>query len=283
MGRSQKTLAITRVRVISCLRDLVILCSSDCVIKRSHDFMLSIIIPTLNEEKYLPLVLEQIKKQDFSDYEVIIADAGSTDGTLKIVKEYGHRKVKGGTVARGRNQGARAARGELLLFIDADNIYLPDDFLGQLVFQFNEKKCDIATFPLYIDGNRMDKLAFEVYNWWVKKIQRFKAYATNSMIVKKSVFDRIGGFDEAITLAEDHDFARRAAKIGRFRYIELDPILVSARRMEKEGRIRIYSKYILAAIYMEAFGPIKKDIFRYWKKDKLSGRTDKVLAGKKEK
>jgi len=244
--------------------------------------MLSIIIPTLNEEKYLPLLLEQIKKQDFSDYEVIIADAGSTDGTLKIIKDYGYRKVKGGNVAYGRNQGARAARGELLLFMDADNIYVPDDFLGRLVSEFKEKKCDIATFPLYIDGNRMDKLAFKVYNWWVKKIQRFKAYATNSMIVKKSVFDRIGGFDESIKLAEDHDLARRAAKVGKFRYIELDPILASARRMEKEGRIRIYSKYILAAIYMEAFGPIKKDIFRYWKKDALRSRADELAVGKKD-
>ena len=246
--------------------------------------MLSIIIPTLNEEKYLPLLLEHIKKQDFSDYEVIVADAGSKDQTVQIVKEYKHRVVKGGSVAYGRNQGAKAARGELLLFIDADNIYLPDDFLSELVGEFKKKNCDIATFPLYIDGNRMDKMAFKVYNWWAKKLQRFKAYATNSMIVKKEVFDRVGGFDESITLAEDHDFARRASKIGKFRYIEIDPILVSARRMEKEGRIRLYSKYILAEIYMETFGPIKKDIFRYWKKNKQNepGNTDKVAVSKKK-
>lgn len=229
--------------------------------------MLSIIIPTLNEEKYLPLLLEQIRKQDFSDYEVIVADAGSSDKTVKIAKDYKCRVVKGGTVAYGRNQGARSARGQLLLFIDADNIYLPDDFLSELISQFKEKKCDIASFPLYIDGNRMDKVAYKVYNWWAKKLQNFKAYATNSMIVKKEVFDKAGGFDESITIGEDHDLARRASKIGKFRYIEIDPILVSARRMEKEGRIRIYSKYILAEIYMEAVGPIKKDIFRYWKKN----------------
>jgi hypothetical protein len=97
------------------------------------------------------------------------------------------------------------------------------------------------------------------------------------------VFDSVGGFDEGITLAEDHDFARRASKIGKFRYIEIDPILVSARRVEKEGRIKIYSKYILAEIYMETFGPIRKDIFRYWKNNDYKDRADKLVAAKKGK
>ncbi len=244
--------------------------------------MISIIIPTLNEEKYLPLLLEQVKKQDYSDYEVIIADAGSTDGTVKLAKEYGHRVVKGGAVAFGRNQGAKAARGSLLLFMDADNIYLPNDFLSELVREFARNKCDIATFPLYVDGNRMDKIAYRLYNWWVKSFQWFKAYATNSMIVKKSVFERVGGFDESITLAEDHDFARRAARVGRFRYIEIDPILASARRMENEGRIKLYSKYIMAAIYMEAVGPIRKDLFHYWKNGRTKQNYKNLVASKKE-
>jgi len=231
--------------------------------------MLSIIIPTLNEEKYLPLLLDQIKKQDFLDYEVIIADAGSIDKTLEIIKHYGHKVVPGGKVAKGRNNGVRATKGDLLLFMDADNIYLPDDFLSTLVKEFKSKNCDIATFPMYVDGNRMDKLVYKMYNWWVKSLQSIKAYASNSLIVKKEVFEKVGGFDENVKLAEDHDFARRAAKVGKFRFIEIDPVLASARRIKKEGRIKIYSKYILAAIYMETFGPIKTDIFHYWKSDTL--------------
>lgn len=244
--------------------------------------MLSIIVPTLNEEKYLPLLFEQIKKQDYRDYEVVVADAGSTDKTLEIVREYGHRLVPGGTVAQGRNRGAKAAKGELLLFMDADNIYLPGDFFSLLVKEFEEKRCDIATFPMYIDGNKVDKVVFKVYNWWVKSFQRFKAYASNSMIVKKGVFEKIGGFDETIRLAEDHDFARRAAKVGKFRFIEIDPVLASSRRMDKEGRIKIYSKYILAAIYMETFGPIRSDLFRYWKDDSQSKRPEKLTVARKE-
>jgi len=89
---------------------------------------ISIIIPTLNEEKYLPKLLESIKKQDFKDYEVIVADAGSTDNTKKIAKKFKARVVKGGMPGPGRNRGAEAAKGELLFFFDSD-VKLPKGFL----------------------------------------------------------------------------------------------------------------------------------------------------------
>ncbi|PIV12587.1 MAG: teichoic acid biosynthesis protein, partial [Candidatus Nealsonbacteria bacterium CG03_land_8_20_14_0_80_36_12] len=95
--------------------------------------MLSIIIPTLNEEKYLPSLLEEIKKQNFSDYEIIVADGGSEDKTVKIARNYGCKIVKGGLPAKGRNEGAKIAEGDILLFMDADNIFLPENFLKNLL------------------------------------------------------------------------------------------------------------------------------------------------------
>ena len=91
--------------------------------------MLSIIIPTLNEEKYLPLLLESIKKQkDFFDYEIIVADAGSKDKTLEIAKNYGCITVGGGLPSKARNEGAKITNGNTLLFLDAD-VILTNDFL----------------------------------------------------------------------------------------------------------------------------------------------------------
>jgi len=69
----------------------------------------SIIIPALNEEKTLPVLLDSIKAQDFSDYEVIVADANSKDRTREIAAEYGCRVVDGGLPAVGRNAGAGGA------------------------------------------------------------------------------------------------------------------------------------------------------------------------------
>ena len=72
---------------------------------------LSIIIPTFNEEYYLPPLLESIRCQDFSDYEVVVADAGSEDDTIEIAKNWGCKVVKGGLPAVGRNRGAEVAQG----------------------------------------------------------------------------------------------------------------------------------------------------------------------------
>src|ERR1700722_20305548 len=103
--------------------------------------MISIIIPSLNEEKYLPATLESIKRQDFKDCEIILADAGSTDKTLEIAAQYGCRVIEGGLPARGRNNGAQVAKGDILFFLDADSM-LPDGFLSKVIAEFNERKLD---------------------------------------------------------------------------------------------------------------------------------------------
>ena len=126
--------------------------------------MLSIIIPTLDEEKYLPILLSQIKKQSFSDYEIIVADGGSTDKTVEIAKSFDCKVTNGGLPAKGRNEGAKIARGEIFLFLDSDNIYLPEKFLEKLIFEFEKRNLGVASFPIYPAGNWFDKIAYFFYN-----------------------------------------------------------------------------------------------------------------------
>ncbi|PIS39324.1 MAG: hypothetical protein COT33_02565 [Candidatus Nealsonbacteria bacterium CG08_land_8_20_14_0_20_38_20] len=225
--------------------------------------MISIIIPTLNEEKLLPLLLSQIRKQGFSDLEIIIADAGSKDKTIELAENFGCKIAKGGLPAKGRNEGAKIAQGDIFLFMDADNFYLPENFLNKLIGEFKKRNLDVASFTICPDGNWFDKLAYGVYNGWVKAIQNFLAYATNAVLVKRELFEKIRGFDEEIKIGEDHDLAKRASKIGKFGFIKTKPVLTSTRRFEREGRLRTYSKYILAGIYMAFLGPVKKNIFKY--------------------
>ena len=104
---------------------------------------LSIIIPTYNEEEYLPKLLYSIKEQQYEDYEIIVADAGSVDGTKAIAKEYGCRIIEGGLPALGRNNGAKIAKGEYLLFLDSD-VMLSSDYLESSVEEFEEKDLGIA-------------------------------------------------------------------------------------------------------------------------------------------
>jgi len=248
--------------------------------------MLSIIIPTLNEEKYLPLLLEAIKKQNFADCEIIVADAGSEDKTTEIARNYGCKIVKGGLPAKGRNEGAKEARGEIFLFMDADNIFLPENFFKKLLREFEKRKLDVASFPIYPAsiselpsatkekiikngggvypaGIWVDKVVYRLYNSWVNLIQSFSAYATNSILVKKEIHQKVGGFDEKIKMAEDHSYAKRARKFGKFGFIKTEPVLTSTRRFEKDGRFKTYLKYFLAGIHLFFLGDIKSDIFKY--------------------
>lgn len=212
--------------------------------------MLSIVIPVLNEEKCLPILLSEIEKQNFSDYEIVVADADSQDRTVEIARSFNCNIIRGGLPAKGRNEGTKIARGDLFLFMDADNVYLPEDFLQKLVADFEKRNLDVAVFPIFPKGNWIDNLFYGIYNWWVKLSQRFLAYATNSILVKKEIYRQVGGFDEEIKIGEDHDFARRAARIGKFGFIKTEPVLTSARRFEKEGRPVVYLKYFLAGLWM---------------------------------
>jgi glycosyltransferase involved in cell wall biosynthesis len=229
--------------------------------------MLSIIIPTLNEEKYLPLLLEEIKKQKFKDLEIIIADAGSKDKTLEIAKSYGCKIVPGGLPAKGRNEGVKAVRGDTLLFLDADNIHLPPNFLETLLAEFEKRNLKVASFPIFPKGNWFDKIAYGLYNFWAWLSQRFLPHATNSVLIKKGVHEKIGGFDEEITIAEDHFYARQAAKIGKYGFIKTKPVLTSCRRFERDGRFVTYSKYLIAALQMLLSGRIKSNFYHYYHSD----------------
>jgi len=225
--------------------------------------MLSIIIPTFNEEEYLPLLLKEIKKQSFKDFEIIVADAGSEDRTAEIAKSFGCKVVKGGLPAKGRNEGAKVAQGNILLFMDADNIFLPQNFLEQLIEGFEQRKLDCASFPIYMEGNRLDRLLYGIYNFWTDITQSFLPHAFNSILVRKKLHQKINGFDEEIKLAEDHSYARKASHFGKFGFIRTAPVLTSSRRFERDGKLRAYLQYILAGIYLFFLGDIKTDIFKY--------------------
>jgi glycosyltransferase involved in cell wall biosynthesis len=225
--------------------------------------MLSIIIPTLNEEHYLPLLLREIKKQSLRDYEVIVADANSKDRTVNIAKSFSCKIVKGGLPAKGRNEGAKRANGNIFLFLDADIIFLPQNFLENLLAEFEKRKLDIASFSISIKGNKLDRTAYRIYNFWINLTQSFLPHATHALLVRKNIHLKIGGFDEEIKLGEDHAYARAGSKFGKFGFIKIEPAVTSSRRYERDGRIKNYLRYFLAGTHMFFFGNIKSDIFKY--------------------
>lgn len=208
---------------------------------------LSIIIPTLNEEKYLPKLLGSIRKQTYKDYEIIVADAGSKDRTKKIAEKYRCRTVKGGMPSVGRNAGAKRAKGEILLFLDAD-VLLPKDFLKKAITEFEHRDIDIATARFYpLSSNPVDKRLHKFANEVITCCQYIRPVAPGWCIfVRKKLHNRIKGFDKSITFAEDHEYAERAAKFSKFRVLKKPKLYISVRRLRKEGRKDLALKYIKA-------------------------------------
>lgn len=228
--------------------------------------MLSIIIPALNEEKYLPLLLESIKAQSFKDYEIILADAGSKDKTIEIAKKYGCIITLGGLPAKGRNEGAKVAKGDVLFFCDAD-VVLPENFFNKSLAEFNRRHLDIASFCLSpFPKNIISSFLLNIfYNWFITLLEKILPHAAMGILVKKDLFNKLNGFDELIKLAEDHDFARRAKRLfkAKFGIIKSSKIFVSDRRFKADGWILTGIKFILCELHMIFIGPVKSDIFKY--------------------
>jgi glycosyltransferase involved in cell wall biosynthesis len=223
---------------------------------------LSIVIPTKNEEDYLPFLLDSIKAQTVQPKEVIVADAKSTDHTREIAKRAGAIVVDGGMPGPGRNRGAKAATGELILFLDADVVLQDPEFLQKTITQFKKQGLDIGSaFVLPINGNTIDKVFHEIYNLYAILLERIHPHAAGFfIIVKKSLHEKIHGFDEEVKLAEDHDYAWRAGKIQMLRGIRIP---VSVRRFNRDGRLNIAVKYLLGEFHIMFIGPIKHDKFKY--------------------
>ena len=227
--------------------------------------MISIIIPTLNEEKNIYALLRSIKSKVKGDYEIIVADADSADKTAEIAEFFNCKVVKGGLPARGKNEGAKYAEGDLLLFLDAD-VFLPDNFFEKSLEEFYKRNVDIASFCVLPNSeSKFLAWAFDVfYNGPIKFLEESLPHAATGILVKKDLFFKLNGFDESIKLAEDHDLSRRAKKIGKScGILRSEKVFVSTRRFEKDGWVKTGLKYFLCELHMVFLGPVRTDIFRY--------------------
>ncbi|MDP3057024.1 MAG: glycosyltransferase [bacterium] len=208
--------------------------------------ILSIIIPAKNEEKQLPVLLASIKNQTFKDLEIIVADAKSTDKTREVVASLGGRVVEGGMPGPGRNRGAEAALGEILLFLDADVILVGDDFLEKTVAEFKVKKlCCAAPLSRTSSDIFLDRLYPKLWNIWIMIASHFSPCAGGWCIfATKAAHDKIKGFDEKIILGEDSDYSYRASRICKFGILKSAVVENSPRRLHKEGYLKVFLQVV---------------------------------------
>ncbi|MCM2324872.1 MAG: glycosyltransferase [Candidatus Woesearchaeota archaeon] len=221
--------------------------------------MISIVIPAYNEEEYLPKLLESIKKQDFSDYEIIVADS-SADDTRKIAKGYGCIVTKGGRPAKARNNGSLKASHDIL-FLDSD-VILPDNFLKE--FARRCKKYDLASCYVHPTSRKLShKIYYSVKNW-LNATNPIKHCSGQCLFIRKKIFRELNGYDESLYLGEEHELVQRAVKCGnRYTLFKDIYVLNSPRRIEKEGFFRLTFKSLYSEAYRLLFKKMKSDIIAY--------------------
>jgi peptidoglycan/xylan/chitin deacetylase (PgdA/CDA1 family)/GT2 family glycosyltransferase len=218
---------------------------------------ISVVIPAYNEENYLPLCLESIKKQDYAaEYEVIVVDNASTDNTAKIARGWGAKVVYESkrSPACARQKGAEVATGELIAFIDADT-QAPAYWLSTIVSRFvREPETVVISGPYaYYDAGRIAKLASygnfisiitdQVFR---KVLNKGSAIWGCNFAVRRSALLEVGGFDTSIRFyGEEYELSLRLKKAGKGGIIPRLFVLTSARRLKRIGVVNQYWNWIV--------------------------------------
>ncbi len=213
----------------------------------------SIIIPALNEEKFLPLLLADLAKQSSKDFEVIVVDGESTDKTVEKVKTFKDKlpslkiltsKIRNVSVQR--NLGAKNAKGKYLLFNDADN-GLPEYFLEGVKYQLHVKPFEIFTCWFNPDSDQAtDKATATYMNIIIEAALLLNQPAAYGALIgcKSSIYNHIGGFNPEVGFAEDTEFVNRGYKAGHTFGVILEPrYIYSFRRFRKIGKLKLLQKY----------------------------------------
>lgn len=214
----------------------------------------TIVIPTYNESEYLEKLLYSLKNQMKKNVEIIVSDSGSTDETCQIARKYGAKVVMGPRKgpALGRNLGAKKARGEYLLFLDADCIVVAE-LLKVLESEIDENHIIYSVKFKPDRGKILDLILFELYNilnpLLIKYAPSLAICSGQFICIRKDIFNRIGGFNQKLRLSEDRELMFMALRHGKPKFIKRTFIITSMRRIEKWG----WTKYLLFHAYSHLY------------------------------
>jgi glycosyltransferase involved in cell wall biosynthesis len=209
--------------------------------------LISVVVPALNEEKYVGRCLSSLHAQSYPGelYEIIVVDNASTDRTAKIAREFGVRvayEAERG-VGRARHRGAREARGEIIAGTDADTI-APPTWLEEIARAFhNDETLGAVTGPILLhDGNRLERWIVRYVSNATTRLSytfgRGVLVGTN-FAVRTRDYWRVGGFNVSLRSAEDIDLGVRLSAVTRTIFEPQTIMYVSARRA-REGYVKVF-------------------------------------------
>jgi rSAM/selenodomain-associated transferase 2 len=213
----------------------------------------SIIIPALNEERALPQTLRCLRLLSDGPVEIIVADGGSTDGTVQVAESFGAKIVRG-AVGRGAQQraGALAATGEILWFLHADTYPTPNA-LGYMREALKEPAVVAGHFRLRFSGGSFAAKFVTGYQPLLRQLKLI--YGDSAIFVRRDAYFAVGGF-AALPLFEDLDLVRRLRMQGEFRTVAAE-VVTSSRRFEGRLGRTLLQWLVLQALYSAGTSPEK--------------------------
>jgi rSAM/selenodomain-associated transferase 2 len=221
--------------------------------------MISIIIPTFNEQESISTLIGYLKNNSPTGLEVIVVDGGSTDETVKIAEKAGAIVESSPKKGRSRqmNIGATISTNDILYFLHADTIP-PSSFYYDIISAIEQGNAS-GCYRLSFDNNH-PLLTF--YSWFTKFNMDIFRFGDQSLFVSKRVFELVDGFDEELIVMEDQEIVKAIKKESNF-LIFNKSVITSARKYEKIGIIKLQLIFT-AIIAMYYAGIDQQKIARFY-------------------
>ena len=225
----------------------------------------SIILPTYNSEKFIHRSIKSVLNQTYKNWELIIVDDASTDSTKEIIKNYEkeYKKIRSilleensGGPARPFNIGIRNSDSKFIAFLESDDEWLPDKLEKQVkILEKFPNISLISCFAFRIFPNGTKKLYKTPYSGALEKTkwmifwEKWGIISPSTVIIRRSIIDRIGFFDEKIKAGADVDFYLRCIKEFDFYFID-EPLVNYYESEESLSKKQFWKKWIPEYEYM---------------------------------
>ena len=212
----------------------------------------SIIVPAYDEARFVPRLLRQfppeLRRQ--LQLELIVSDGGSSDETVALARTHTDLVVEWKdsvpqNISIGRNRGAACARGEVLIFLNADvHVDDPERFIAEMTHALNEEEVVAATCNVRVNPEEeivADRLFHRAFNRYCRFLNAIGMGMGRGecQVVRKTVFDQAGGYNEAIPAGEDFEFFMRLRRRGKISFVSTCTVFESPRRYRSFGYMRI--------------------------------------------
>lgn len=242
--------------------------------------LVSVIIPVFNGAKYVGQAIASALDQTYSNYEIIVANDGSTDDTAEVLKQFGHKitvlHLNHAGICAARNAAIQKSKGEFIALLDSDDLWEPEKLQEQidyfkahpefaLVYSYstnftNEAEGDVALVKkIDFEGDIFKDIFFK------------NSFANSTIVMRREAFDAVGGYDESLKAMEDYELnlrISRAYKIGRVpeslmrRRIHPDSFYTSGYDNQYTYQLPVYDKILSNKAIEAELGTAKANFMR---------------------